>query len=91
MLPHQFFTQISNRDRSLMLALDLHEESICSCGCGQPIDLARNPLVDWDVGEVVCYARRALDADKTEREPGAFPVVTPDPKSLEWLEAQDED
>ena len=89
MLPHQFFAKISARDRSLMLALDLHEDSLCPCNCGQPIDLARNPDIDWDVGEVVCYARRALDSDKTERGPGAFPVVTPDPVSLEDLGLDD--
>lgn len=90
MLPHQFFNEISARDRAMMLALDLHEDSICSCGCGQPVLLAHDEDSDWNVDEVVCYARRALDSDKTERQPGTFLVATPDPEYLEWLERQDD-
>jgi len=87
--PLRFFNEINPRERALMLALDLHEDSLCPCGCGQPIDLAHDPDSDWNIDERVCYARRALDSDRSERQPGTFLVAVPDEEYLEWKARQD--
>lgn len=75
-------------DRALALALQMLEKGICPCGCGQPIEIAWDPMQDgrFVVNEdTQCYARTALeDWRKNEGQhanPGVLPFVEhhPDP------------
>lgn len=51
----------TDESRGRALRLDDYSDSICPCGCGQPLEIARDKKVTWVVEEPVCYSRRALD------------------------------
>lgn len=55
----------SSRGRALRLAE--YDASFCSCGCGQPLEIARDNTIVFVVDEVKCHARRALDKVSRER------------------------
>ncbi len=62
-------------DRSLALALVAYEDSLCPCGCGYPRDRVWDDDADgwFEVEQVTCYARAALDRRRdarTEVDPG---------------------
>lgn len=67
-------------DYLLTQALELHDESLCECGCGHYADVCQSDEADGMVrivdDEVVCHVRAALDeyrADEGRRpEPGAL-------------------
>lgn len=60
--------------RGRALRLSEHEASICGCGCGQPLELARDPDQIFMVDDFTCFAERALEKvrsakyDQAERE-----------------------
>lgn len=79
--------------RGRALRLDEYEASFCTCGCGQPLAIARDPDQIFMVDELTCYARRALDEVQEKRQAasqvpgrvtdshGKFPIVRPhDPR-----------
>lgn len=69
---------VTPEDQAEMLALVMHEQSLCPCGCGYPRSIAWHDDNDgyFETGEpIICYARRVLDewdADtpREQRPPG---------------------
>lgn len=65
-------------DIQLLMAADLHDRLVCSCGCGKWEADAHDPLKKhlWQVDTDVCYVRRALDEFVTLHEPSAETVLS---------------
>lgn len=47
-----------SRGRALRLAE--YEDSLCGCGCGQPVAVSQNKEQAWSVDTYTCGARRAI-------------------------------
>jgi hypothetical protein len=58
-----------SRGRALRLAE--YEDSICACGCGQPIEVAYDKTRAFVVDEFTCQAGRALDKVRREKREDA--------------------
>jgi hypothetical protein len=59
----------SSRGRALRLGE--HETSLCPCGCGQTIEVSRNPEALFVVHEDVDYARVALEKVRDQKRQAA--------------------
>lgn len=53
----------SESARGRVLALVQHEDSICKCGCGLPMQEAHR-LQAFKVSHFRCYAQRAIEGEK---------------------------
>lgn len=60
-------------DLLLGMAADLHDNLLCTCGCGQWEKDAHDPLLKdkWRIDEDVCYVRRTLDDYVKRNEPAS--------------------
>lgn len=65
-------------DLMLGMAADLHDQLLCSCGCGQWEKDAHDPLLKdrWRIDEDVCYVRRTLDDYVKRHEPASEVQLT---------------
>lgn len=83
--PTEYLEQWSGRDRGLAEAHVLGRRLLCPCGCGQPRKLAHDEDTEgwWEVHEVQCQARKALEDARPEKseddEAGTMRFVTLDP------------
>lgn len=55
------------------MAVDLHDNLLCTCGCGQWEKDAHDPLLKdkWRIDEDVCYVRRTLDTYVEQHKPAS--------------------
>lgn len=55
-------TEWDEATRDRVVRAQEYEQSICSCGCGQPKEIAWDPTFEpWEVDDFTCYARKALE------------------------------
>lgn len=67
--------RMTDADRSLALALDLHDRDLCPGGCGHYLDETAE-MDGWhEVRKITCDACRARDADDTKPEHGEMRYV----------------
>ena len=60
-------------DVMLGMAADLHDQLLCTCGCGQWEKDAHDPLLKdrWQVDQDVCFVRRTLDTYVEQHKPAS--------------------
>lgn len=67
--------RLTGADRTLALALTLHDAALCPGGCGHYLD-ETSEMDGWhEARTLTCDACRARDADETETKPGQMRYV----------------
>lgn len=70
--------RVTDEDRAQILALATYEDTLCPCGCGQPIEEAIDSRRAFQVESFRCYARRAIESERRRASEEAERTNRPD-------------
>lgn len=64
-----------------MLALQMIEAGVCSCGCGLPVAVAHDKKMPFKTDKVICQARKWLAVAQRDFEQEQLPL---DKREKDW-------
>jgi hypothetical protein len=70
--------RVTEDDRALIFGLETHESGTCPCGCGQPLEEARDPKRAFEIATWKCGAQRAIELTKAKDAEQAKKTNRPD-------------